>query len=223
MASTVAIVDYGMGNLDSVARAVVECGGQPMIVRDREGLSKAAAVILPGVGAFTKGMANIRDRRIDLALGNAVAEGTPLLGVCLGMQLLAARGEEGGGCDGLNLIPGIVRRIEPAEGVRIPHVGWNEVRHRKPSKLFEGLADGLDFYFVHSFQFCPDAETDIVAVTPYGSPLVAAVERGRIYGVQFHPEKSQRTGFALLRNFLSVAGCASTREPEPVSFAAPRH
>jgi imidazole glycerol-phosphate synthase subunit HisH len=223
VASIVGIVDYGMGNLDSVTRAVYECGGNPAVVRDPSELSAAAAVILPGVGAFTKGMENIAARGFDRALlDDVVAEGVPLLGLCLGMQLLATRGDEGQGAAGLGVIPGGVVRIQPGGDLRVPHVGWNEVHFRRPSRLFEGVADGCDFYFVHSFHFVPENDDGIVAVTPYGSPLVAAVERENVYGVQFHPEKSQRAGFALVRNFLALAGCNSAHEAPPIGFTAPR-
>ena len=223
MASIVGIVDYGMGNLDSVTRAVYECGGNPVVVRDRSELSTAAAVILPGVGAFAKGMENIAARGFDRALlDDVVAEGVPLLGLCLGMQLLATRGDEGEGAVGLGVIPGDVVRIQPGSDLRVPHVGWNEVHFRRSSRLFEGVGDGCDFYFVHSFHFVPEHGDDVVAVTPYGSPLVAAVEHGNVYGVQFHPEKSQRAGFALLRNFLALAGCSSAHEQSPIGFTAPR-
>jgi glutamine amidotransferase len=212
VAALVGIADYGMGNLDSVARAVSECGGQPVIVHEPAELSAVAAVILPGVGAFTKGMEHIRARGFERPLlDDVVAEGVPLLGLCLGMQLLATRGDEGIGADGLGLIPGVVTRIDPGEGLRVPHVGWNEVQVRRSSPLFDGLEDGRDFYFVHSYELVPDDDEDTVAVTPYGTPLVAAVQRGNVYGVQFHPEKSQRAGFALLRNFLSLAGLTAAR------------
>ena len=223
MASIVGIVDYGMGNLDSVTRAVYECGGNPVVVRDPSELSAAAAVILPGVGAFAKGMENIAARGFARALlDDVVAAAVPLLGLCLGMQLLATRGEEGPGAAGLGVIPGDVVRIQPAGDLRVPHVGWNEVHFRRSSRLFEEIDDGRDFYFVHSFHFVPDSDDDIVAVTPYGSPLVAAVEHRNVFGVQFHPEKSQRAGFALLRNFLALAGCGSAHEPSPIGFTAPR-
>jgi len=221
VASAVAVVDYGMGNLDSVCRAVSECGGRPVLVADPGAIADAAAVILPGVGAFAKGMENIRARGLDRALLDAVDNGVPVLGLCLGMQLLATRGEEGEGADGLGLIPGVVTRIRPDNGLRVPHVGWNEVRARRPSPLFAGVDDGRDFYFVHSYHFVADSEEDVVAVTPYGSPLVAAIERGNAFGVQFHPEKSQKAGFAVLRNFLTIAGSVPQRDVERTAAPIP--
>jgi glutamine amidotransferase len=203
----VAIVDYGMGNLDSVARAVEECGGRPRVTHDEDEIGTAAAVILPGVGAFARGMASIRERGLDAVLRDGVAErGVPLLGLCLGMHLLAGRGTEGGETEGLDLIPGEVRRFAPGDpSLRVPHVGWNEVEVVRPSPLFAGLPSGKDFYFVHSFHFAPEDARDVVATTRYGGEFVSVVQRENVFGVQFHPEKSQRTGFALLRNFLDHA------------------
>jgi glutamine amidotransferase len=138
------------------------------------------------------------------------------------MQLLATKSDEGEGAIGLGVIPGQVIRIESSNELRVPHVGWNEVHLRRTSRLFDGLEDGRDFYFVHSYHFVPESDDHVVAVTPYGSALVAVVARGSVYGVQFHPEKSQRTGFALLRNFLTLAGCGSTHEASLAGAQPPR-
>jgi len=198
----VAIVDYGMCNLDSVRRAFEELGADAFVTDDPAGLERADRIVLPGVGAFPDAMRNLRTRGFDDALAKQVLDGgAPFLGVCLGMQLLATRGDEGIGADGLGLIPGVVTRIDPGEGLRVPHVGWNEVQVRRSSPLFDGLEDGRDFYFVHSYELVPDDDEDTVAVTPYGTPLVAAVDERKVYGVQFHPEKSQHFGAQLLRNF----------------------
>jgi imidazole glycerol-phosphate synthase subunit HisH len=216
----VAIVDYGMGNLDSVARAVEECGGRPLVTGAPRDLAEAAAVILPGVGAFAKGMANIRARGLDRALVDDVAASdVPLLGVCLGMQLLATTGTEGVETAGLGLVPGRVERLRPPGGLRVPHVGWNEVHHSRPNPLFEGIESGRDFYFVHSYALRCDDPADVVATAPYGDDVVAAVARQNVAGVQFHPEKSQKAGFQLLRNFLAAA----ERPVEPaLTFSRPR-
>jgi glutamine amidotransferase len=216
----VAIVDYGMGNLDSVARAVEECGGRPLLTDSPRDLAGAAAVILPGVGAFAKGMANIRERGLDRVLVDDVAANdVPLLGVCLGMQLLATTGTEGVETPGLGLVPGRVERLQPPDGLRVPHVGWNEVHHAQPNPLFDGIDSGRDFYFVHSYAMRCDDPADVVATAPYGEDVVAAVARGSVAGVQFHPEKSQKAGFQLLRNFLAAA----ERPVEPaLTFSRPR-
>jgi glutamine amidotransferase len=216
----VAIADYGMGNLDSVSRAVEECGSRPLVTGEPRDLAAAAAVILPGVGAFSQGMANIRERGLDRALADdVVANGIPLLGVCLGMQLLASVGYEGGPTPGLDLVPGRVERIEPGEGLRVPHVGWNEVNQTRAHPVFDEIPSGRDFYFVHSYHLRCDHAEDVIATVRYGTDIVAAVSRGNVTGVQFHPEKSQRVGFALLRNFLDSA----ERSVEPVAtFSPPR-
>jgi glutamine amidotransferase len=216
----VAIVDYGMGNLDSVARAVEECGGRPLVTGEPRDVAKAAAVILPGVGAFAQGMANIRARGLDRVLVDDVAANdVPLLGVCLGMQLLATTGSEGKETDGLGVVPGRVERLQPAGGLRVPHVGWNEVHHPQTHSLLHGIDSGRDFYFVHSYHLCCENPDDVIATVPYGGDVVAAVARGAVAGVQFHPEKSQRAGFALLRNFL----VAAERPADPaLTFSRPR-
>jgi imidazole glycerol-phosphate synthase subunit HisH len=204
--NVVAIVDYGMCNLDSVARAVEECGGVAHITDQPSDLEKASRIILPGVGAFPDAMNNLRQRGLAAALQEQTLDNQiPLLGICLGMQMLADKGWEVSETGGLGLIKGEIRRIEPtAEDRRIPHIGWNEVQFSRPSSLFAGIDSGRDFYFVHSYALCPANEQDVVARTPYARGFVSAVERGSIFGVQFHPEKSQRTGFRLLKNFLSI-------------------
>lgn len=201
----VAVVDYGVCNLDSVARAVEECGGRSVVTERPEDLARANRIILPGVGAFATAMRNIKQRSLDVALREQVIDnGIPFLGICLGMQLLAERGREVEETAGLGWIPGEVRKLEPyGEDTRIPHIGWNEVHVVRHSSLFEG-ADGGDFYFVHSYHLEPRDEKDIVARTPYGRGFVSAVQRDLVFGVQFHPEKSQRAGFAVLKRFLEV-------------------
>ena len=200
----VAVVDYGVSNLDSVARALEECGASPFVTSDPAELRHASLMVLPGVGAFADGMRNLRARGLDHALREQVLEqGVPLLGVCLGMHLLADRGIEGGETQGLGLVPGAAVKLQPREpGTRIPHVGWNEVHPARPSPLMEGIEDGRDFYFVHSYHLACDDPADVLATTPYCGGIASAVQRGIVAGVQFHPEKSQKAGFALLRNFV---------------------
>jgi len=206
----VAIVDYGMGNLDSVARATEECGGSPVVTASEEEIAHAPAVILPGVGAFAKGMERIRERGLDEILDTQVRRrSVPLLGLCLGMHLLAKRGDEGGETAGLGWIEGEVRRLPSENGLRVPHVGWNEVHHERASPLLAGAESGRDFYFVHSYHLVCAEPAHVVATTPYGASFTSIVQAENVYGVQFHPEKSQRAGFQLLRNFLAIAGRAS--------------
>jgi glutamine amidotransferase len=202
----VAVVDYGMCNLDSVRRAVEECGGTVVVSGQARDLKTANRIILPGVGAFPEAMRNIKALSLDRVLCEQVMENNiPLLGICLGMQLLARKGWEGEETDGLGLIPGEVRRLEPlGADTRIPHVGWNEVFPSQESPLFSDIPSGKDFYFVHSYHFCPENDAHALAHTPYAGSFVSAVQSGSVFGVQFHPEKSQKTGFQLLKNFLAI-------------------
>jgi len=204
--NTVAIIDYGMCNLDSVSRAVEECGGRPIVTDQKREIEFANRIILPGVGAFPDAMNNIKQRSLDHILREQVLDRKiPLLGICLGMQLLASKGLEFTETNGLDLIPGTVDRFDASnKDIRIPHVGWNEVYPTRPSILFDGIPSGKDFYFVHSYHFCPSDKADILATTPYGIGFVSAVQHELVFGIQFHPEKSQRLGFALLKNFLAV-------------------
>lgn len=208
----VAIVDYGMGNLGSVRRALAELGAYAMIVERPEQLSEAERIILPGVGSFTDGMAQLNERGWSNELRRQTQEiGKPLLGICLGMQLLASEGSEGGnGCNtpGLDLIPGEVVRLDVLGcKQRIPHVGWNAITFQGELALFAGIPRGTDFYFVHSFTFRPTRHEDVLASADYSIPVVAAVGNAHILGAQFHPEKSSKAGFRLLKNFLEIAPC----------------
>ena len=202
----VAIVDYGMCNLDSVARAIEECGGTPLVTDKKSDLEIATHIILPGVGAFPDAMSEIQERSLDKSLREQVLEKKiPFLGICLGMQLMATKGWEGEETKGLCLIEGEVKRLEPdSPDTRIPHVGWNEVNYTQKSPLFQDIPSGKDFYFVHSYHFCCKNEEDIIALTPYCGSFVSAISRGHIFGTQFHPEKSQKLGFKVLKNFLSM-------------------
>jgi len=202
----VAIVEYGMGNLDSVARAVEECGGSPVITSEARDLELANYIVLPGVGAFAVGMRNIRERGLDKVLGeHAIDKGVPFLGICLGMQLLGTKGWEGEETDGLGWIEGEVKRLEPhGPAERIPHVGWNEVTFAQASPLFSGIPSGKNFYFVHSYHLSCRNAGDVLARTPYCGSFISAVGRANVFGVQFHPEKSQRVGFQVIKNFLTL-------------------
>jgi glutamine amidotransferase len=200
---SVVIVDHGLCNLGSARRAFEECGARVVVSEDPADLEQATHVVLPGVGAFNAGMEALRAKGWDTALARVVAAETPLLGICLGMQMLADRGVEGGETSGLGFIPGDVLRMEPKAGERLPHIGWNEVTYPRESSLFAKIPSGTDFYFVHSFQLVARDGSVPVAVAPYAGGITAAVERGRVFGVQFHPEKSSKAGFQLIRNFLA--------------------
>jgi|SRR5688572_17443075 len=202
----VAVIDYGLGNLGSVRRAIAELGAEAALVDKPEQLAAADRVILPGVGSFADGMALLRERGW---VGPLRETRKPVLGICLGMQLLAARGTEGGAAEGLALIPGDVIHLETLGcALRIPHVGWNAVEvHDASSSILRGIPGGTDFYFVHSYVFTPREERDVVATTSYGVPVPAVVRRGNVVGTQFHPEKSSKAGFRVLRNFLDAGAC----------------
>lgn len=201
---TVLIVDYGMGNLGSARRAFEECGAVASVSNDPAAVRSAERLVIPGVGAFGEAMRRLRSRGWPGAIRQAAEENVPILGICLGMQLLASYGEEGGGAEGLALIGGRVERMSAtSQGERIPHVGWNEVQPRRGEGLFEGIEPGSDFYFVHSYRFVPHEPSAVIATTPYCGGLAAAIRHGHVVGVQFHPEKSSRVGFRLIRNFLA--------------------
>lgn len=200
------IVDYGLCNIDSVKRAVEECGGTAVISNDPFEASVSDRIILPGVGNFSEAMHALRTSGWETALRREVMENKiPFLGICLGMQLIATQGTEGGDTEGFGFIPGRVLLMSSNNGgMRIPHVGWNEVHQSRDSSLFEGIPDRQDFYFVHSYHFVPQSKDDALATTPYCGNIVAAIGRGNVFGTQFHPEKSLHAGFRLLRNFLAV-------------------
>ena len=205
----VIIIDYGMGNLRSVFRAFEECGGNVEISDDPKSLDTSTHIVLPGVGAFGEAMKNLYDRGWTMAIQkNAVDEKIPMLGICLGMQLLATKSYEGGEHNGLNLVPGEVVRMESGNqgnGLRVPHIGWNEVNiEHNISPLLEGIHSHLDFYFVHSYIFKPFDKNHILATTPYGQSFTSIVSNKNIYGAQFHPEKSSTLGLRLIRNFLQI-------------------
>lgn len=202
----VAVIDYGVGNLGSVRRALEELGADVVIAAEARTLADANRIVLPGVGAFGAAMERLRVGGWVEALQQQVREaGAPLLGICLGMQLLASASEESGGSAGLGLIAGRVRRLD-AFGctLRIPHVGWNEVRFGSDTPLFGGIPQDTDFYFVHSYAFEPDDRATVCATTVYGEPLTAAVQQANVFGTQFHPEKSSKAGRQVLRNFLGL-------------------
>ena len=202
----IAIVDYGLGNLRSVAGAVERLDHEPVITSDVEELGRADKLILPGVGAFGDGMRNLRDRGLVEPLTELVVERRrPTLGLCLGAQLLARESEEFGNHEGLGWIDATVRKIEPRNGLRVPHVGWNDLHRTGDSVLFEGLREEPLFYYVHSFHIVADDPGLVRGETEYGERMTAVIEQENVFGVQFHPEKSQLDGLTLLGNFLERA------------------
>ena len=200
---TVALVDYGMGNRRSVEKALEHVGARVARTADRDAIAAADAIVLPGVGAFPEAMRRLTALGLDDLIRERAGAGVPLLGICLGMQLLFDASDEHEGAAGLGLLPGTVTRLR-APGLKVPHIGWNTVTFSRPSQLTAGLGDAAAFYHVHTFACRPDEESDVVGRGEYGERFVSIVERGNVMGAQFHPEKSSLDGLALLRNFAGV-------------------
>ena len=203
---SVTIVDYGMGNLKSLHRALNEVGGDIIISDDVRDIASAQRLIIPGVGSYADGAKNLKAWGLfDIIRKVSLEHGRPILGICLGMQLLSSNGDEGGISEGLGIIPGEVRRLEPTTSEeRIPHMGWNDVDLTTNSELFSGIPNHSDFYFVHSYRLIPTNSSHIVGTTEYCGKTVTVVRNGNTWGVQFHPEKSGPLGYRLLRNFLNL-------------------
>jgi imidazole glycerol-phosphate synthase subunit HisH len=200
----IAILDYGMGNRRSVEKALEHVGARASVTSDHERLRAAAGLVVPGVGAFPRAIEALSELGLDELLRERVAAGTPVLGVCLGMQLAFDSSSELGGAAGLGIIPGEVRALS-AQGLKLPHIGWNEVGFTKlDSPLVADLPSSCAFYHVHSLAPVPADDQDVLGVAEYGSPFVSAVQHGSFYGVQFHPEKSSAAGLRLLANFARI-------------------
>ena len=205
---SVLIIDYGLCNLGSVKRAFEECGASAFISEDPRDANEVSHIVLPGVGAFGDAMKNLKDAGWDVALKkNVVDQQIPLLGICLGMQLLAEKGYEGGEHKGLGLIPGEVVKLyndDTMSRFRVPHIGWNEIHKTTDHDLLSKIDSGTDFYFVHSYFFQAAAHENVLATTNYGLEFPSIIKHNKIMGVQFHPEKSSRAGFQVIRNFLTI-------------------
>ena len=202
----IAVLDYGMGNLRSVEKALARIGADPVVTDDHDAIRSVDGVILPGVGAFPKAMRNLRELELDALIGELLSAAVPMLGICLGMQLLFEASSENGGAWGLGLLQGRVERLT-APGLKIPHIGWNDVRFGKRSALTTDLPEVCPFYFVHSFAPVTPTDDDVLGTAAYGDRFVCAVERDPVFGVQFHPEKSSTHGLKLLENFAGI--CAT--------------
>ena len=204
MSRPVAIVDYGMGNIRSVINALREIGADGELLSDPRKVARRNKIILPGVGAFGEAMRNLRANGLDRALYDARDAGAKILGICLGMQLMFSDSEENGAHQGLDWIRGSVKRFPDSAGLRVPHMGWNELRFAHDSVLTKGVGDKPDVYFLHSFRCVCADDGDVLATSEYGVSFTAMIERGPLYGIQFHPEKSQEPGLAMLRNFAAL-------------------
>lgn len=198
----IAIIDYGMGNLHSVSKAVERLGYEAIVTGDTAQILAAEGAILPGVGAFGDAMEHLRETGLDEVVKQYAASGKPLMGICLGMQLLFSNSEEHGQHEGLGLLPGSVVRFRG--DYKVPHMGWNRLSYKmSESPIFKGIEEG-HVYFVHSYHVKPERESDLLAVTDYYQPVTAIVGRDNVYGMQFHPEKSGDIGMQLLGNFLTL-------------------
>ena len=214
----IAVVDYGMGNRRSVEKALEHVGAHASVSSDPVALRAAAGLVVPGVGAFPRAMDNLRELGLDELFRERVAAGTPVLGICLGMELAFDYSTEQGGTAGLGIIPGEVRALQ-AGRLKLPHIGWNEVRfERTGSRLIADLPQRCAFYHVHSFAPVPTHPEHVLGVAEYGAPFVSAVKKGSFYGVQFHPEKSSAAGLRLLANFAGI--CVARRQAGPVQLAS---
>ena len=201
----IALIDYNMGNLFSVTQAFKYCGETPRIVTDAAELMKFDAAVLPGVGNFGEGMLRLRESGLAEKVIEFAQTGRPLLGICLGMQMLLGESDEAPGATGLNLIPGKVRRF-PEMGLKVPQIGWNDVAFKQASvPLLAGLEDKSFFYFVHSYYVCPDDAGAVIGETEYGVRYTSIIGRDNIYGCQFHPEKSQNCGLQIVKNFITLS------------------
>ena len=199
----IAILDYGMGNLRSVEKALERGGATAEVTADPGAVRAADGVILPGVGAFPKAMERVHELGLDELISQRLDEGVPVLGICLGLQLLFESSAEGEGAEGLGLLPGTVEQLS-ANGLKVPHIGWSPVRWTRESCLTAGLGSEPPFYFVHSFTPRPASEDDVLGTAAYGERFACAVERHPVYGAQFHPEKSSTAGLRLLENFARI-------------------
>jgi len=207
----IGIVDYGMGNRRSVVKAFAHVGGAPVLTGDEAVLERADGLVVPGVGAFPEAMRRLRAAGLDALVRERSAAGVPVIGLCLGMQLLFERSVEHEGAPGIGLLAGDVVRLPAGPGLKLPHIGWNLVRWRRSSPLLAGLPDPAAFYHVHSFVPEPDDPEVALGLGDYGGPFVSFVERGRVFGAQCHPEKSSVHGLRLLRNFVEIC----VRDPVP--------
>lgn len=198
----IAIIDYGMGNLKSVKKALDFLGIPAVVTKDKEVIRNSSAVILPGVGAFKQAMDNLKDDNLDIFIKDLANEGKLILGICLGMQILFEEGFEGDRCHGLGLIKGNIRKIEPKEKVKIPHMGWNKIVINNNDDIISGLSGDNFLYYVHSFMACEYMDENLIAYSNYGGVKVPGIVRkDNVIGMQFHPEKSGETGLNLLKKF----------------------
>lgn len=200
----IAIIDYDAGNLKSVEKALHYVGEETIVTRERAEIRKADKVILPGVGAFGVAMDHLKKYELDKVIREVVDENKPMLGICLGLQLLFEGSEESAGVEGLGILPGSILRIPDAEGLKVPHIGWNSLETKNNGRLFKGLPEEAYVYFVHSYYLKAKEEAIVKATTEYGITIHASVEKENLFACQFHPEKSSQIGLQILKNFAEL-------------------
>lgn len=200
----IALIDYGMGNIKSVSKALETTGTDVKITQSPEDIRNAKAIVLPGVGAFRDCMKNLSKLELISVIKEQILKGKPYLGICLGMQILFTESEEFGLCKGLDIFKGKVVRFQLSQGYKIPHMGWNTVKFHKKSRLLEEIKDNSYFYFVHSYYVSPEDSKVVAGVTDYGVEFTSMIIHENIFATQFHPEKSQKIGLTLLRNFVKI-------------------
>lgn len=204
----IAIIDYDAGNIKSVEKALLYLGQESVITREANGILEADGVILPGVGAFGDAMGKLRAYGLEEVIHRYVDGGKPFLGICLGLQLLFESSEESPGVEGLHILEGRIVRIPSGMGLKVPHIGWNDLRFPVRGRLFEGIGSDAPYvYFVHSYYLQAAEEEIVTATTEYGVKIHASVEKGNVFACQFHPEKSADVGMKILRNFVKACGC----------------
>lgn len=200
----VAIIDYDAGNVKSVEKAVQSLGHEVILTNDKEIILKADHVILPGVGAFGACMDKIRNYDLEPVIKEVISNNTPFLGICVGLQLLFDESEESPGVKGLSILPGKIKRLPQTDGLKIPNIGWNDLKLIGEGKIFDGIANGEYVYFVHSYYLDAKDKSIVKATIDYGTTVEASVESGNVYATQFHPEKSSDVGLKILKNFLEI-------------------
>lgn len=200
----IAIIDYDAGNIKSVEKAIISLGEEVVVTRDAQTILGADGVILPGVGAFGDAMEKLHTYGLVEVIHECVKKEIPFLGICLGLQLMFESSEESPGVEGLHLLDGKILRIPAEEGLKIPHIGWNNLKFPNKGRLFNGLNEDSYVYFVHSYYLAAEDETNVAATTEYGTLIHASVEKGNVFACQFHPEKSSEVGLKILQNFIDI-------------------